>query len=67
VLHGTKNARRAEDTMVNLLIGIMENCAAIILPGDPAFLLSRATEKLQAKRSQPSLETKAPNKTKSAK
>jgi hypothetical protein len=59
VIRTTSNGRRAEETMVNLLCEIMERCAAIILPGDPTFLLSRATEFLQAKRSEPSFEKKA--------
>jgi hypothetical protein len=53
------NARQAEATMINLFCGIVESCAAIILPGDPAFLFSRAIEKLEAKRSKPSLKKKA--------
>jgi hypothetical protein len=59
VIQTTGNARRAEQTMVRLLCEVMAKCAEIILPGDPAFLLSRATELLQAKRSEPSLEKKA--------
>jgi hypothetical protein len=59
VLRGTGNAQRAEATIVNLLCGIMEGCAEIILPGDSDFLLSGATEKLQVKHSKPSLKKKA--------
>jgi hypothetical protein len=55
VIRGMGNAQRAEETMVNLMRGIMERCAAIILPGDPDFLLSGATEMLRAKRSKPSV------------
>jgi hypothetical protein len=59
VIRGMGNARRAEETRVNLLCGIIEKCAAIILPGDPDFLLSGAMEMLRAKSSKPSLKRKA--------
>jgi hypothetical protein len=58
VIQGMGNTRRAEQTMVNLMCGIMEKCAEFILPGDPAFVLSGAIEKLQAKHSKPILKKK---------
>jgi hypothetical protein len=44
--------------MINLLRGISERCAEIILPGDPDFLPSLAIAEIQAKHSKPSLKKK---------
>jgi hypothetical protein len=44
-----KSSQRAQETMVSLLYGIMEKSAAIILPGNPDFLLSGVMERLQKK------------------